>query len=1166
MNPAQVQIMDTPAHHAASVRDGNILLLMIGIITVMLVFAFGFLRSMQMVRGTSQAQRQQKLATLAAEMGMQHAIAVSLHEYAMSNEVRDGSSVPAVSRIDSPSKNVFNMLSPRLSTARTGQQPPTSWDLPPDVSFNDLASYYSGTYFFAPGYNVSTSRTWITGYQDGWTMNRGYARYAEANRFGYDRNAAYDPSTYSSYDLTPLQSTPPVMPNAAVVSTPFPPVDPFVRGRAIIQRHALDNPLWLDADYRPVSMTDAGDAVGGTGAALARYRLRYALCSYDMSPTLWVNTDPSWMTSDRKPVMRQAYKEALYAVAEQFGWVIEHSGAWVPYGYGTALEGIILGYGLYANSRFDGTTGIPREWPERGGNPMYYRSPHSNAASSATRAFSNVHGSPFMDWNDGGTWKGAALTSWNDLGFALTNPNEAIQDWGENGSRGYSGGWFPMRADPVPHVVTTPFGRPYEAATDHPWQVNALGVPMRILDAMVSAYMPPVARTSFGVNDDPIAGVDLFTEAFTPGGATPFADHGIPANRDYWTSPSRTDHAEQPDARLRSERYPGERFFNVAKVTPVVPPALPVADVFMEPDGQLGTRWKSVSSDPRVVESNPGTETYVATSVRTRAEQPGVDHLGRHIVFYSPFANATARKSLPAGAAGNTHGYYSAVWDDSSALGEWKIRPWAIEFSPISPFTMDQHVAVGSTKMPDRGEGRQSFFPYARHDQKPQYSRAAFTSSYWNRVSVAFVHAVVVAQIANLAHTDPVDARNPAFWPANGYVNPTGAYDQNNDAAGIIYNTQPRSSRTVTTSQRKGPMTSWNPAAAHFAKLEHLDRQFLANLGESFDNPGLKRASQVRLEVDPTTGAARPPRFSRCTSHESLTGYVNDQYSDPTAATFGYGSYLWVGEYHVTNNIRSLLLPCDANFASPAPPDPTLFATCNLDVPARGVLILANPPPRGLWLLDEWNALEQAGYNPAHATENMRLTGPGPYAPTQLARTRAKLMERVLNDWRMSFFGSAKAYADSFRPKDFDGDGLVFCSGYLGNTATEPDTLLKCWQTADADGNGPGNGRKPGDPAYVDATTTDTAKKLTIFSVTGCLAFTRSHQYKIKVRGELFDNVVGRPIAEKYLEAALLVDPDNNIVRSTNPAVLPTGLNDSTIIMRRPIHNYYRGYLSRTYP
>jgi hypothetical protein len=29
---------------------------------------------------------------------------------------------------------------------------------------------------------------------------------------------------------------------------------------------------------------------------------------------------------------------------------------------------------------------------------------------------------------------------------------------------------------------------------------------------------------------------------------------------------------------------------------------------------------------------------------------------------------------------------------------------------------------------------------------------------------------------------------------------------------------------------------------------------------------------------------------------------------------------------------------------------------------------------------------------------------------------------------------------------------------------------------------------------------------------------------------------------------------------------LPTGLEDSELIMQRPIHNYYRGYLDRSYP
>jgi hypothetical protein len=357
-----------------------------------------------------------------------------------------------------------------------------------------------------------------------------------------------------------------------------------------------------------------------------------------------------------------------------------------------------------------------------------------------------------------------------------------------------------------------------------------------------------------------------------------------------------------------------------------------------------------------------------------------------------------------------------------------------------------------------------------------------------------------------------------------------------------------------------------------------IDRQFLANLGESFDSPGLLTPNQAFAELDAATGVPRPPRFSKCQTDywdgSRPTAKVNHIYSAPSSSTFAYGSFLVVGEYRVTNNIRSLLLPCDANFVVPA--DPAKLATCNPALPARGDQTMALPPARGVWLLDEWNAGAEAMYTPLAADENLRLTGGAPYAPTAIARTRAKLMERVLNDWRMSFLGSTKGYAGDFRPKDFDGDGLVFCSGYLDSTAVDPDTGLTCWvdmrtiakPTGYKDGDGTGIGTKSDDAATIlpsDTALIEDLKesmRLTLFSVTGCMGFQRSHQYRIQVRGELFDNVMGKAVSEQYLESALLVDPDNNVSRGAMPA----GLTDSTVIMQRPIHNYYRGYLTRSYP
>lgn len=1152
--PAQATAGPRPGPQA-----GNVLLLMIGIITVMLVFAFGFLRSVQMARGSAQVQRQQRLAGLAAEMGVEHAVAVCLHGYAMSDEIGDpdpldGKSVhglqTARSRVDSPIRNVFNMLSPRVSSTVQRQQPPTAWDLPPDISFNDLYMGFSGVYRPRSGYKTVTVPTYLPGYSTGWTMQRGYGRYTEANRFDFSRNSVYDPSTYDAYDLSPLASVPPVMPTASVVQTPFPPVDPFVRGSNITRRHVLDNPLLLDAEYRPLPVAQA---------AAARYRLRYVVSTYDQSPVIWLNTDPSWLQPAEKTRLRDAYREAVYSIGEQWAWSTIGHTTGGPRRYGPQMEAVLLGYGQYGNVRFDGVDGKPKEWASRGGANTGYR-----FSDSANAALANVHGSPFMNWFDGGAWRGAAITSWNDLGFAIRDCSVPWNLYGETGSASWANDESLMRADPVSHHALTPFGRPYEGATQCPWQVNALTAPMQVLSAIVGSYMPPATRRTYWNHKGIVflhgRGSDLFTDSFKVGGVSPFVDnggkvrHSTPANRDYWIStPALRPDATQPDdvrpnvavsGGVSEERYPGGLFYEVCGGTPAAP-------VSLEQSGRKPVLWRNIAMVPPQATDDPAGAS-LATTLNTAIQANGsingygLDHLGRHIVFYTDSSNTTDKPKFNAWANSTTNGIFSAVWNSSGGL----VTPWTQEFSPLSPFAIDTTTNSWETPSIGAGGGPQSFYPYLYYMKDHYWTAGAkltAPNSYWSRVSVAFMHAVLVSQIANLAHSDPSDARNSAYWPADGYTNPTSD-SQNNDAAGIIYNPNPHGTRTATKVMRKGTKdpakpavpVSWDPRAAHFSTLEQIDRQFLANLGESFDTPGIKRTSQVRLQIDPTTGATRPARFSRCVTPSGLTVYTDDQKSGPSPSTFAYGSSLWVGEYLVSNNIRTLLLP-----------------VAGADPPARGVGSLATPPPNNLWLLDEWNALSEPGYVPGTSA-----TGD----PTPLARTRAKLMERMLNDWRMSFLGASKAYADDFRPKDFDGDGRVFCSGYMGATTVDADTQLTCWQSADADGNGPGDGRKSGDPAYVSPTTSNPALRLTLFSLTGSLALPRSHQFKILVRGELFDNIIGKPVAEKYLETALLVDPDNNVVRSTNPATLPAGLTDSTIIMQRPVHNYYRGFLAGSNP
>jgi hypothetical protein len=1131
-------------------RCGSVLLFMIAVMTVMLIVAFAFVRTMQMTRGTSSIQRRDDLAHLAAEMGMQHAIAVALHEYAMPSEVSDNAVVPAVSHLDRPGKKVFDLMSVLSPTSAT-RQPPRDYDLAPDVPFNDLFSNWSGSYH--------ASIAWVLGFSQGWSQNRGYARLFEANRFDYDRDAVYDPSTYDLYrpdDSVPSATdpNPPTNASASLVQTPFPPVDPFIRGQSASTSNRLDNPLFLDADCRPVA-----------DAASARYRLRYAVTMHDMSAALWMNTDMPWLSAARKQQVRDGYRDAIEAVGANLALCDSSYGGRVITNYSPTLENVFLGHGAYASSNF--VNGVPTDWAERGGAAMAYRSPTGNS-----RVFYNVHGSMFRSWNEPTTWLGSALPSFNDLGFAVAKENQQWHSNSEAEPDGSNSSGQAVREDQYAQRVGTPFGRPYGAATDHPWAVNLLAVPARVLSAMVAAYVPPASRTVLAtteiqwpyrggtfistasgtwsipaVDATPIAGVgiDLFTADYRPStSASPFAAYPTPADRDYWyaSAAARPDHRVMPDTRGNAERYPGEAFFSDPTV-----------------EGSKGnqmTVWSDVTADPRQVESDP-----LEPATNAVKAVDGMDHLARHIVFYRP--------GSPSLGTNDTYlsGYYRRPKASTSFPG--RNYPVAEEFNPITPFGRDSlgYKSEGSEYNPSTfglfgsmglfspsttvtytpptpeesavGEvypslaslvsgseddhtvvntapaarGGLSNWPGTTTVARWQIRRSSgdncspsAPNSYWFRLSMAFYHAVVVAQTANLSWADPQDARSQRFW-----VNQT--------TAGIMYNPTPG---TETGNVRKGllsrkhasdPKTAdaWTPASAHYRTLEQIDRQLLANMGESFDQPGKVTPTQVAEGVT-TEGFLRPPRYMRWNRKQS-----ND---DPNPGGFAVGQCFFVGEYRVTNNIRTLLTP-------------TLPLTAS-STAAQG------EPPRKLWLLDEWNAGGDSGYTPGATIGT---------TPTRLARARAKLMERVLNDWRMSFLGAAESYADAFRPKDFDGDGLVFCSGLPNAAVADADCGLTCYAAADSNGNGPG--RSGG---------------LSIFSMTGCLTIDRSHQIKIQVRGELYDNFTSRAVSEQYLESALLIDPDSSVVRSSGSGVLPTGMEDSQLIFQRPIHNYYQGYLNRSYP
>lgn len=162
----------------------------------------------------------------------------------------------------------------------------------------------------------------------------------------------------------------------------------------------------------------------------------------------------------------------------------------------------------------------------------------------------------------------------------------------------------------------------------------------------------------------------------------------------------------------------------------------------------------------------------------------------------------------------------------------------------------------------------------------------------------------------------------------------------------------------------------------------------------------------------------------------------------------------------------------------------------------------------------------------ARGSKNIKkLLTEGAITPEQSA-----LMELVVNDMRMSFFGASPDYPD-FRPLDLNDDGSVSCSGYAsGKQAADPLT---------------GRGPEPE----------------TWFSLTGCFAFDKSRYYRIFTRGQLFDEIRGIPVAETDFETVYAVDPDGDVwdVHEQPTGVGGNGLADSHILYQRQLNNRYIG-------
>jgi hypothetical protein len=134
-------------------------------------------------------------------------------------------------------------------------------------------------------------------------------------------------------------------------------------------------------------------------------------------------------------------------------------------------------------------------------------------------------------------------------------------------------------------------------------------------------------------------------------------------------------------------------------------------------------------------------------------------------------------------------------------------------------------------------------------------------------------------------------------------------------------------------------------------------------------------------------------------------------------------------------------------------------------------------------------------------------------------------MELVVNDWRMSFFGSSGQYP-GFRPLDLDDDGRAESSAYTAGAAL-----------VDASGAAPEPERR--------------------FSLTGNFVFQKARYLRIFVRGEVFDQLVGRAVAAEDREAVVAIDPDGRYRDLNNARISGASALDVRLLYQRRIDNAY---------
>lgn len=1050
-------------------RRGSILLFCLALMLAMSVLAYGFVRVAQLSRASGDSSNMQLLARETAIAGTNHAIEQIVRDFV--NEPLSRMDAPAIRVFaphDAPWAHSNSMATDELATTVTtgGARGIYRDDMAALDAFDKTQQSFS---------NGSANERMV---KEGYMVTNGRGRFYEPEFYNLPPTAssAYNPA------LTGPESTI-ARPNGAIrFGTSYAAAAPPDRSQGI----------FYDERLRPVV------AAPGTARDRARYRLRYAVVTSDLEGQLLVTGDPAVshtlidrpdprLVADRAiaRIVRNMHKIPAIVDAHEY---FSHGESNVRFqrggaSAGVAAEHVFIGRGSTANvdRQRDVNSYAPSTFP------LMYRLAN-NPGKFGTPSFGSA--------NSDGTWQSPSLfmtttpttplplVSGLPLGgerivapqssfqHNLIGPQFSFFNWLH---ATYGNAWEGVNDRGMACFDRyTPFGRGvsavkndnseqpsrYRGLVDTPWSVNVLTATPRLVYAMIAGYMPPGAICLSYPNGRPLpTGYRL--------NGLPFFT-GTPPINVY------PDDGQHPFGSTTIHLNSGSN-------------AILVGDQISFPN------------DPMLylvtgVVGSPATEVTIAGPglLNNTVPPPGID-----------VADHTE----------HTHGMAVTVWPQSTRIYA-ATRTRDLFVDALSP-------AFARYPAPQRTAP--AIAPDYHVDDFWLLSPAS-TSTVYRQPAGRYPGVLAfngfppsAPHVAN----DPADMLNTWQYDILGYylrarkaASPS-IFDASSPLAGKYRTIKPRQAAYGESSTHAYKSLWAQQSHGNSSGVGWTAPDTMTQLGGSIVAPHPDSVWQV-------LGEAMAAAVSVAQGQHFLypTWSWNTANGRSPATWFDGGTWAASGGGAIAMDVQGLdrlfVANLGSNFDTPNDPAPVKAWGAN----AAGTLASFTP---------EWNLARLNDANPKciALAPNPALMPEGPVTGTPIfalgaytAAQRTQVVELLINDMRMSFFGASPYYAD-FRVLDLNGDGKAACSVYRLQGGADAALGIDQYTTA-VDANGvaapiPAD-HKASSPAAEDAIGR-------YFSNTGTFHLGKSRFWHIMVRGEVWDNVLNCAVNRAQLDSVLSVDP-----------------------------------------